>query len=149
MAANDLADLIIGERFWLRRAQTIVEGSVDRPDAAAIRLTAAIAWFWSIYSGAAVVGVALGQRNYPALQAFVLASPAVLLMVAYGAALWATLPVRVAFDARSPAEVRGAHEHIARKKHTRLAIALILTLLAAVGVGMSVVVAATFSPIAR
>jgi hypothetical protein len=146
MAENELADLIVGDRFWLRRAQVLVEGSVGRPHAAAIRLMTTIAWFWGVYSGAAIVGVALGARHYPAWQAVVLASPAVLLVVAYGAALWATLPVYVAFDPRIPAEVRGAHEHIARQKRVRLALALVLTFMAALGVAMSVVVAAVSSP---
>jgi hypothetical protein len=123
----------------------MVEGAVDRPDAAAVRLTSAIAWFWSVYSGAALVGVALGQRQYAALQAIALSCPAVLLVVAYGAALWATLPVNVSFDPRSPVEVQAAHEFISRAKHARLTVAVVFTFLAAVGVALALVVVATSS----
>lgn len=143
--ANDVSDVMVGDQFWLHRAQTMVEGSVDRPDAAAGRLTSAVAWFWSVYAGATVVGVAAGEREYSTFKAVVLASPAVLLVVAYGAALWATLPTRVAFDPRSPAEVQAAHEYISKQKHVRLTIALVLTLVAATGVGLSVALAATTS----
>lgn len=121
----------------------MVEGAVDRPDAAAIRLTSAIGWFWSVYSGSAVVGAALKQNAYSTFHALVVASPAVLLIVAYCAAVWATLPRGVVFDPRSPVEIETAHKCIARSKHVRLTIALILTLLSAVGVGLSVLVSAT------
>jgi hypothetical protein len=71
-----------------------VTASIRGRDEAASRLATAIGWFWTVYTAAALVGIALADRVLPAWMAVLLALPAVLLVAAYALVIWALNPIR-------------------------------------------------------
>ena len=72
-----LADLIVGDRFWLGYAQELVRAAVSAPERRAEQLAAAAAWLWTIYSSAVLVALGLGGARPPMPAAFALALPSV------------------------------------------------------------------------
>jgi len=138
-----LSDLIVGDRYWLGRAQTMIESGVTARDAAAGRLMTAIAWFWTAYTAAALVTSSLPGRDFTTTTAVLVALPAVLLIIAYLLSLWATLPISFSFDPRIPHDVEAAHNAVVRRKRSRLAAASGATVVAALAVASTLIVTAT------
>jgi hypothetical protein len=130
---------IVDDRYWLRRAQEIVSATPGRLDATAAQLTAAIGWFWSVYTAAALVGGGLSARNLSAAKAVVLAIPVILLMAAYCTSLWASVPTALHMDPRVPDEIIQQYQESVATKRKRLMVALALTIVSAISVGISVV----------
>src|SRR5512132_1260843 len=132
-----LGDLLVSDRYWLGRARGMLDQSIRGRDEAAARLTSGVGWLWTIYTGAALVGVALGKQSLPSWVVGLLVAPALLLVAAYALATWASLPVEVAFDPRVIEEIRDVHVHASGVKQQRLWWAG-----AAAGLGALAVVAA-------
>jgi hypothetical protein len=132
-----LQDLMVNDRYWLGRARGMVDEAVKARDVAAGRLVTGVGWLWAVYTGAALVGVALANRSLDGWRLGLLVVPAVLLVVAYGLAVWALWPVAVAFDPRVVEEIQAAHLHAARVKQRRIWLAGMIA-----GVGAVAVVAA-------
>jgi len=101
----------------------MVTASIRGRDEAASRLATAIGWFWTVYTAAALVGIALADRVLPAWMAVLLALPAVLLVAAYALVIWALNPIRASFDPRVPQEIALAHAKASKAKQQRLAAA--------------------------
>jgi hypothetical protein len=141
-----LGDLLVNDRYWLGRARGMLDQSIRGRDEAAARLTSGVGWLWTIYTGAALVGVALGKQPLPSWVVGVLVAPALLLVAAYALATWASLPVEVAFDPRVVEEIRDVHVHATRVKQRRLRLAGLATGLGAVAVLAAVVATATVRP---
>jgi hypothetical protein len=131
---------IVDDRYWLRRAQEIVSATPGRLDATATQLTTAIAWFWSVYTAAALVGGGLSARNLSVARSIALAIPVILLMAAYCAAMWAGVPTELRMDPRVPDEILQQYQQSVTSKRKRLRLALALTIISALSVGISVVV---------
>jgi hypothetical protein len=138
-----LADLVVNDRYWLGRARGMLDQAIRGRDEAAGRLTSGVGWLWTVYTGAALLGVALGDRPLPGWAVGMLVAPAVLLVATYGLATWATLPVAVAFDPRVVQEIQQVHVHAARIKQRRLRLAGLAAGLAAVAVLAAVAATAT------
>jgi hypothetical protein len=132
-----LGDLLVSDRYWLGRARGMLDQSIRGRDEAAARLTSGVGWLWTVYTGAALVGVALGKQPLPSWAVGALVAPALLLVAAYALATWASLPVEVAFDPRVIEEIRDVHVHASGVKQQRLWWAG-----AAAGLGALAVVAA-------
>jgi hypothetical protein len=141
-----LEDLVVNDRYWLTRAREMVTASIRGRDEAAGRLATAIGWFWTVYTAAALVGVAVADRAFSAWLAAFLALPATLLVFAYAMTVWAMAPIGTTFDPRVPDEIALAHAGASRAKQRRLALATGLTLAAAVAVAAAVTVTATTRP---
>jgi hypothetical protein len=137
---------VVGPSFWLQRGIELRSGAVASRIATAKSLTAGIAWFWSAYTAVAVVGVSISTRQFTLVQSFWLAIPAVLLVAAYGAALWSQSHVAVEFMPNSPSSVERAHNEIAHKLKWRLIYAAALTALAVASVAVAIVVTAVSTP---
>jgi hypothetical protein len=136
---KSLADLMVGDRFWLGYAQELVRAAVSAPDRRAEQLTNAIAWFWSIYS-AAVLVIFTAQK--PSLAISVpLALPVILLILAYWLASRVRAPIRIEFDPRVPSEIETIHHEAAAQKNRMLSWAEGVTGLAGACVVVAVVLA--------
>src|SRR6266536_3036291 len=96
-----LEDLVVNDRYWLGRGREMVTASIRGRDEAAGRLGTAVGWFWTVYTTAALVGVALTDR-LPTAVALLLGLPAVLLVAAYALVVWAHTPIGTSFDPRVP-----------------------------------------------
>ncbi|MDA0161325.1 hypothetical protein OM076_13690 [Solirubrobacter ginsenosidimutans] len=142
-----LEDLVVNDRYWLGRGRELTTGSLTFRESAATALTGAVGWFWTVYTVAALVGVALADRDVGLAAGAALAAPALLLLIAYLTATWAALPVDIAFDPRDPLEIRAAHIGAVRALSRRLRITVGLLIVSAVAVAIAVTVTATMSPV--
>jgi hypothetical protein len=138
-----LQDLVVNDRYWLGRARGMLDQSIRGRDEAAARLVTGVGWLWTIYTGAALVGVALNDRPLPGWAVGVLVAPALLLVAAYALATWAGLPVEVAFDPRVVEEIRDVHVRASREKQRRLRLAGLAATLGAAAVVAAVIATAT------
>jgi hypothetical protein len=138
-----LQDLLVNDRYWLGRARGMLDQSIRGRDEAAARLSSGVGWLWTVYTGAALVGVALADRPLPGWVVGMLVAPALLLVAAYGLATWAALPVEVAFDPRVVQEIRRVHVRATQVKQRRLRLAGVAAGLGALAVVAAVVVTAT------
>jgi hypothetical protein len=138
-----LQDLVVNDRYWLGRARGMLDQSIRGRDEAAGRLTSGVGWLWTVYTGAALVGVALRNQPLPTWAVGVLVAPALLLVAAYGLAVWAGLPLDVAFDPRVVEEIQQVHEQATKEKQHRLRWAGVVAGLGALAVVTAVVVTAT------
>jgi hypothetical protein len=136
---KSLADIVVGDRFWLSCAQDMVKAAISAPDQRAEQLTTAVAWFWSIYSAAALV--VFTTRKLPVAIAIPLALPIVLLIAAYWFASRVRVPIHVEFDPRVPSEIEAVHRQAASQKRHLLAWAERFTGLAAACVVVAVMAA--------
>jgi hypothetical protein len=138
-----LQDLVVNDRYWLGRARGMLDQAIRGRDEAAARLTSGVGWLWTVYTGAALVGVALGREPLPGWAVGVLVAPALLLVVAYALATWAALPVEVGFDPRVVEEIRQVHVHATRVKQRRLLVAGLAAGLGALAVVVAAAATAT------
>jgi hypothetical protein len=138
-----LQDLMVNDRYWLARARGMLDQAVRSRDEAASRLVVAVGWLWTVYTGAALVGVAVADRQVAGWRVAVLAAPGVLLVSAYGLGLWALWPVAVAFDPRVIEEIQAAHLHAAEVKQRRVWLAGVTAGVGAVSVVAAVLATAT------
>jgi hypothetical protein len=137
-----LADLVVNDRYWLGRARGMLDQAIRGRDDAAVRLAAGVGWLWTVYTGAALVGVALPNQALPGWAVGVLVAPALLLVVAYALAVRATLPVEVRFDPRVIQQIQRAHVHASEVKQERLRLAGLAAGLGALAVVTAVVATA-------
>jgi hypothetical protein len=137
-----LHDLMVNDRYWLGRARGMLDQSIRGRDEAAGRLASAVGWLWTVYTGAVLVGVALRGQILPGWAVGMLVAPALLLVAAYGLAVWAGLPLDVAFDPRVVEEVQQVHEQATREKQRRLRLAGMAAALGALAVLAAVAVTA-------
>jgi hypothetical protein len=138
-----LQDLVVNDRYWLGRARGMLDQSIRGRDEAAARLIGGIGWLWTVYTGAALVGVAVRNHPLPGWAVAVLVAPALLLVAAYVLATWAGLPLEVAFDPRVIEEIKDVHARASREKQRRLRLAAVAAGLGAAAVLAAVVATAT------
>ncbi|MFH8463594.1 hypothetical protein [Streptomyces sp. NPDC017991] len=131
--------MVVGEEFWLIKGREMVEAAVTKREVAAERILAALAWFWTVYSAAALLGVAVAKPQSTSVTAL-LAMPIILLVVAYAVATSVTLPVRVTFDPRIPVQIESEFLAAADEKKKRLLLAQGLMILSALCIAAGVVV---------
>lgn len=142
MTDDDADVALVDDRFWLRRAgELVTAGAALRTDAAR-QLMSALAWLWTVYTGAAVLGSAAAKADLHGGRAVVVALPSVMLMFAYVTAVFAYMPISVEFDPRDPADVQAAYVAGVRAGQRRLRIALVLCAVAAASIGAAIAVVA-------
>ena len=115
-----LSELIVGDRFWLAYAQDIVRGAITAPERRAEQLAAAIAWFWTIYSAAALVALTTGAARLPSAAPWLLALPSAILILAYWLAARVRRPMPIDFDQRIPEQIAQVHAAVALQKRASL-----------------------------
>lgn len=121
--ADPAADALVDDVFWLRRAgDLVVGGATLRADAAKQWMTA-LAWLWTVYTGAAVLSTIRVQKT-GLLRALLLAAPSVTIVIAYAAAVYAYLPLTLSFHPRDPQDVRAACTAAVSRGWRRLRVAL-------------------------
>jgi hypothetical protein len=134
---------VVNDRYWLGRARGMLDHAIRGLDDAAAKLASGVGWLWTVYTGAALVGAALRTQPLPAWVVGVLVAPALLLVAAYGLAVWAMLPIEVAFDPRVVQQIQQAHVHASGLKQQRLWWAGATAGLGALAVVAAVVATAT------
>lgn len=122
-----IADLVVGDRFWLGYAQEMVKAALSAPDRRAEQLNNGIAWFWTVYSAAVLVVFSTRTQALPPALSVLLALPTALLMVAYWLASEVRAPILIEFDPRVPSEIEAAHRHAVLQKNRKLSVAAIVT----------------------
>ena len=134
---------MVNDRYWLARGRGMIDQAVKARDDAAAHLVTGVGWLWTVYTGAALIGVALADRSLEGWRLGLLALPGVLLVVAYGLAVWALWPVAVVFDPRVVEEIQAAHLHAAEVKRRRVGLAGVTAALGAVALVAAVLATAT------
>lgn len=143
---KSLADLMVGDRFWLGYAQELVRGAISGPEARAAQLSTAIAWFWTLYSASGVIAVAFGAIRLSSVAAFFVFLPAAILVFAYWQASRVSRPLLMSFDPRIPSEVLHAHGLAAKQKQSSLRWAERWTAIAGFCVALGLGVGLVFPP---
>lgn len=117
---QNLADVVVGDRFWLSYAQDAVRGAIAGPEARASQLAGAIAWYWTVYSSVGVAVVVFAPEKVNSLASLFIAAPSFILIVAYWYAIRVGRPMLFTFDPRVPAEIANAYAQAAKEKHAAL-----------------------------
>ncbi len=136
---------LVDDLFWLRRAGDLITSGTSLRTDAARQLMSALAWIWTVYTGAAILGAVGLRTRIPSTQGWLLALPSFVIVLAYSAAVYAYMPLVVSFEPRDPEEVRLAYSNAARRGWRRLQVALVLSGLAAISIGLAVAVVASRS----
>lgn len=95
---------MVGPIFWLEMGKRINKDSLKNARDQAKRLSTAIAWFWTAYTGLLVGGFLPISHSSP--RRLLETAPIVLLLGAYLLSLYAASPLRVRFESRSPEDVQ-------------------------------------------
>jgi hypothetical protein len=135
----DPGEDLVDDLFWLRRAGEMVRGASTLRSEAANRLMNALAWLWTVYTGAAVIAGS-GHGTTSRVDALVLALPSLTIVAAYAAAMYAYLPMTLDFDPRSPSAVREAYGRAVERGWRRVRVALAFAGLAALTLGAAIAV---------
>ena len=144
--SDDPRPKVVGPSFWLEKGMELRGGAITARVATAKVLSTGIAWFWSAYTAFTLAGVAVTSRHFTLTQSIAFAVPSVLLIVAYGAAVWAQSHVKTPFNPNSPASVEKAHDTIAAALQKRLVLTSVLTLIAVAAVSGAITFLALPSP---
>src|SRR5215207_8225332 len=113
-----LSDLVVNDRYWLRWARDYVSGALAARQNASEKLTSAISWFWSVYTGLAIAAVAFSSKELTTLNILIVFAPTVFLVLAYISAIWAGIPLSIAFDPRSPDKIKLAYKEVLESKRS-------------------------------
>ena len=119
---------VVNDFFWLKWAADSVDKMDDVRKASAEKLTAAVGWFWTVYTAVAVVGVTFSDRDLPLPIALLVFLPVVSLVVAYLLGVWTLQPVELEYDPRVPEEIRAAYIVAREDRRTRGTRALVATI---------------------
>lgn len=132
---------MIDDNFWFELAKEIVKNGTEKRNEAGAKLQTLISWLWGIYTAGATVGISLSKTSYSLPVILLIASPSIVLIVAYWVAVWVQMPLSAKFDPRIPKDIMRAYLKGTKIKSYRLAIALSLSFIAAVLVSFALVVA--------
>ena len=141
-----LADLMVNDRFWLSQAQEAVKGAIKGPEERAAQLVTAIGWFWTVYSSAGLLAIALAGDRLGVPMALLIVAPSFVLILAYWRASKVCRPHLFDFDPRVPAQIQRAHAEAALAKRRDLAAAESLVLISAVVVAVGLACGVWITP---
>ena len=128
---KDTEKPIVDDQFWFELSKEIVKNAPDKQNEAGAKLQTLIVWLWGIYTAGATVGISLSKTSYSLPTILLIASPSIVLIVAYWVAVWVQMPINAKFDPRIPKDIMRAYLKGVKTKSWRLAIALSLSLIAA------------------
>jgi hypothetical protein len=129
----------VDDQYWFDLSKEMVQGAASNRNEAAAKLQTMVVWLWGIYTASAAIGLALSKTSYPLIITILIASPSVFLIAAYWLAAWVQMPVGVQFDPRIPEDIKGAYTKGLKSKRQRLAVALAVSLFAAILVSASLI----------
>jgi hypothetical protein len=129
----------VDDRFWFELSKKMVQSSPTSRNEAAAKLQTMIVWLWGIYTASATVGIALSKTSYPLSVILLIASPSVILIIAYWVAVWVQMPIRAQFDPRIPSDIRDSHNKGVQVKSWRLNCAIGLSFIAAIMVSLALI----------
>lgn len=145
--SNPLPQPKLDDQYWFNLSETLANKALDARDQAAAKLQNLVLWLWGIYTSLAAVGFALAGKNLSPLHTALIVIASVCLIVVYWATVWVQMPKLVAFDPRSPDEIREkAYVENLLAKHVRLRITLFLALVASILVATALAVASLAKP---
>jgi hypothetical protein len=134
----------VDDTFWVAHSERMITNAIPAHDNAADTLQKTLAWFWTAYSAAVAVGVALARKQYPLWLAVLLALPGPILVLAYLLSAYARMPRIVRFDPRDPGQIRDEHQRVLKYKRRTLQLALWSTFLSALLVALAIAAASLF-----
>lgn len=137
---------LIDDAFWFELSKELVQGADKARNEAASKLQTTVGWFWTVYTAAAVAGVALTDKDLPGWSIALIVLPVPALLCGYWLAGWTQVPVDIKFDPRMPDVIMEAHQHAGKVKRHRLIAATIVSGVAAALVAVAVVAAALAEP---
>lgn len=136
----------INDQYWFNYSESLVTNGLENRNKAASTIQNFIVWLWAIYTGFASVGFALSGKELVSWQAAFIALASVSIIAVYAGTVWVQIPVTVPFDPRSPDDIEGVYLTNMRSKTRRLRVTLGLSILAAIMVSMSLIVASVAKP---
>lgn len=136
----------VDEQYWFDFSKTFIDSSISRRDNAANALQKLVIWLWGIYTASAAVGFALSGKQLEFWPTLIIALASGALILVYWGTVWVQVPKIVAFEPRSPDDIRRVHSEIIRTRNTRLTLTLIMSVIAAIMVSVAIVVASFSKP---
>lgn len=132
----------VDDQFWFYQSKKIIEGGPKARLEAATSLQKMMGWLWSAYTAGAFLAIGMTNTPYswPALTMIIIPCPA--LIIGYWSAVWARIPTSLSFDPRSPQDIEQSYLAASEIMRSRLRIALVASLCAAVLVSIALLVAA-------
>jgi hypothetical protein len=120
------------DSFLTKWAKDSVENAASKMSASAEKLTTGLAFFWTVYTAIAVVGVGLSDRQFSLPSLLVVLSPIVILIFAYLAALRALVPPSMLVDTSNLYSVKSAYMMLVGRISKWVRVSSVLTTLAAI-----------------
>ena len=120
-----LEDLVVNDRFWLKYARTSIESASKGRLATAEKLITGVGWFWTVYTGVAVLGVTAADRDLDNWRTFLVFLPVPALGFTYLVALWAATAIEGTYDPRVPSQVKAAYITAAEERKRRIKAVLL------------------------
>lgn len=130
----------IDDLYWFNYSEKIVNNAVENQDKAAGKLQNLALWFWGIYTAYAAVGFVLSKKQLEFWTTFWIAAASASLIAVYWSTVWVQMPILVAFDPRSPTDIKQAYTSTVEAKSFRLKVTLLLSVLAAIMVSLSLII---------
>lgn len=134
---------IVNDEYWLGYAKKSVDESATRLNDAAAKITTLTATFWVLYTATFVIGTTLKKIEEPWYVMLLLVSPIGLMIFAYLLALWAQMPRlgSAGIDLRIPDDIQAFYNANIKLKKRRLTVAMGITVLSAVALAGSLILA--------
>ncbi len=131
----------VNDAYWFSYSKDLKNNAFKSRDDAAAKLQTLVTWLWGIYTAGAAVGFALAGKGLSFWPKFWIAAASGALIVVYWCTVWVQIPKLVAFAPNSVEEIEEAYNKGLLVKHHRLLVTLTLSVVAAVLVAISLMVA--------
>ena len=137
----------VNDQYWFTYSESLVTNGLENRNKAAATIQSFILWLWGIYTASASIGFALsGKELDPLLTAFIALASASIIAV-YAGTVWVQMPLSVPFDPRSPEDIANVYLENMKAKNYRLQFTLWLSIISAIMVSVSLVVASVAKPL--
>jgi hypothetical protein len=131
----------IDDAFWFDYSVTLVKNAQDNREKAAEKFKDLVKWLWPIYTAGAAIGFSLTGKALPLWEKILIAAAGASLILVYWSTLTIELPRLVAFDPRSPTEIKAAYKEVILSKQKWLRLSAVLSILAAFLVSLALLIA--------
>lgn len=131
----------VDDQYWFNFSENLTNNAISKRDEAAVKLQNLVLWLWGIYTASAAVGFTLSGKSLSILLTILIASASAGLIAVYWGTIWVQMPKLEEFDPRSPTEIRDVYSNLVITKQHRLNLVLGLSIIAAIMVSLSLILA--------
>jgi hypothetical protein len=149
MADSEPVRPALDDAYWFAQSKQMVERAISSRNEQAGKFATWLGWLWTIYTAGTTVGLTLGKTKYSFGATLLIASPSLILIIAYWQAVQAQTPTHTDFDLRSPTEIQEAYNRSVKQKEELLKLARRWSFAAAFAIGIAMVAASWAKPVEK